>query len=98
MELALAMGRTLEELGSSMSSREFTLWLAYDKYRPFGNEMADYRAAQVVQALRGGKLMKHMPVVEALQHSAAMRYDKPPSLLELKANAKRMMQIGRAHV
>jgi len=92
MELALAFGRTLKELGRTMSSREFTMWVAYDRYRPFGNEMEDFRNAQVVQSLRGGKLIKYMPVVAALNNAESMRYDRPPSLTELKAKAKRMVR------
>jgi len=36
--LALALGRTVAELESSLGSRELTEWLAYYKLEPFGQE------------------------------------------------------------
>jgi hypothetical protein len=34
--LALALGRTVEELGRELSSAEFTEWLAFYELEPFG--------------------------------------------------------------
>lgn len=42
--LALALGRTVAELQSSMSSPEFNQWMAYYKLSPFGEDRADLRA------------------------------------------------------
>lgn len=41
--LALALGRTIEELGASMSSRELSRWQAYDRISPIGEIQADAR-------------------------------------------------------
>lgn len=49
MMLALKMGRTLEELGRTMSSQEFALWLELYEEDLWG-EMADYHRAGIVAA------------------------------------------------
>lgn len=60
MSLALALGRTLEELSETMSAQEFGLWLAYYKRNPWGEERADLRAAITTAAIANyaGKSLK----------------------------------------
>ena len=47
MMLALKLGRTLEELGRTLSSHEFALWLAYYPEDMWG-ELRDYERAGIV--------------------------------------------------
>lgn len=47
MMLALKLGRTLEELGRSMSSHEFALWIALWEVDQWGDLRADERAGVV---------------------------------------------------
>lgn len=49
MMLALRMGRTLEELGRTMSSQEFSLWLALYQDDLWG-EMGEYHRAGIIAA------------------------------------------------
>lgn len=51
MSLALRLGRTLGELCDSMSSYEFSLWLAYYKEAPWDEFRADYRAGVIAAAI-----------------------------------------------
>lgn len=44
MRLALRLGRTLGELGESMSSEEFNLWLTLYEEEPWDESRADFRA------------------------------------------------------
>lgn len=45
MKLALALGKTRRELLDSIDSEEMTLWMAFERVDPFGQERADYREA-----------------------------------------------------
>ena len=49
MMLALKLGRTLGELGRTMSSHEFALWLAYYPEDMWG-EQRDYERAGIIAA------------------------------------------------
>ena len=51
MSLALAMGRTLQELGESMTADEFGLWLALYRVDPWGEQRADLRAGIVASTV-----------------------------------------------
>lgn len=44
--LALAMGRTVGELVDSMTSAEFTEWLAFFRLEPWGHDVEYHRAGQ----------------------------------------------------
>jgi hypothetical protein len=37
------MGRTIQELGETMSYPEFKCWMRYWEHEPFGSRMDDYR-------------------------------------------------------
>ncbi len=45
--LALALGRTVSELDSSMTSAEFTEWMAYYAIEPFGQWRDNWHFAQL---------------------------------------------------
>lgn len=45
--MALALGRTVEEIDVGMSSREFAEWQLYYQKEPWGEERADLRVAQL---------------------------------------------------
>lgn len=51
MTLALRMGRTAEELGHCLGSKEFVDWIAYDRSSPIGDERGDLQAALIAQVL-----------------------------------------------
>ena len=43
--LALALGRTVKELGNEITSSELAEWMAFDELEPFGDAQADRRSA-----------------------------------------------------
>lgn len=49
--MALALGRTVEELSHSITSSELTEWQIYDNLRPFGLEREDILTAKICQTL-----------------------------------------------
>ena len=42
-DLAIALGKTVQELEQSLSSSEFTEWMAYFSLQPFGHYREDLR-------------------------------------------------------
>jgi len=60
--LALALGRTVEELHCTMSNAEYAEWVRFACYEPFGELREDYRVAnlgmQIVSSLAGKKGQK----------------------------------------
>jgi hypothetical protein len=57
--LALALGRTVEELHASMSHSEYADWVRFANYEPFGEIREDYRfgnlGAQIATVMAGKK-------------------------------------------
>jgi hypothetical protein len=51
--LALALGRTVDELHASMSSAEYAEWVRFASYEPFGEMRDDYRIARLGMQLVG---------------------------------------------
>lgn len=49
--LALALGRTFQELGDSMTGQELTRWMEYDAIEPIGEQRADLRAGIVASTI-----------------------------------------------
>jgi hypothetical protein len=49
--LALAMGRTIQELRAVLSYREFCEWCLYYQIEPWGEERADLRAGIVASTI-----------------------------------------------
>ncbi|MGI3474724.1 phage tail assembly protein T [Providencia stuartii] len=47
MTLALRLGKTLDELASSMSMSELQMWLEYDAISPIGDHRSDIHAALI---------------------------------------------------
>lgn len=79
MRLALALGKTREELLTGerrpLSQREFIDWMRYDAVEPFGDERADLRFALLtsnVAAMLGNKTrwQQFMPFMEKREQSA----------------------------
>lgn len=60
MQLALKMGRTIQDLYESMSAYEFSLWAAEYARNPWGEERQDYRAGIVASTVANmsGKTLK----------------------------------------
>lgn len=59
MTLALRLGKTLNELSSSLSASELKLWLAYNRMSPIGDTRGDIQTASIVSAVinsQGGKI------------------------------------------
>lgn len=55
----MKLGKTLAELESTMTAREFYYWVAFDRVNPIGDERADLHAAQIASAVyqsQGGKI------------------------------------------
>ena len=51
LKLCLVLHRTQRELLESLTSAEYTEWLAYDAIDPYGNERGDLRAAIVASVM-----------------------------------------------
>nr|WP_238397536.1 hypothetical protein [Piscirickettsia salmonis] len=51
ISLALALGKTVNQLSQELSLSEFNEWLAYYSLEPFGVEKDDHRTALMVSAL-----------------------------------------------
>lgn len=49
--MALAMGRTREELLATITARELIEWQVFDSIEPIGDRRADLRAGSIVQAV-----------------------------------------------
>lgn len=49
--MALALGRTVSELEASLSSTEFTEWMAYYTLEPFGQWRDNWHSAQLASLL-----------------------------------------------
>ena len=49
--LALALGRTVEELLEGIDSAELTEWFAYYQVEPWGEERADWRSAMIARTM-----------------------------------------------
>lgn len=81
MTLALKMGRTLEELGCSMSSQEFSLWLALYEQDLWG-ELRDYERAGLIASTVGnfaGKMRaEHSAPLTALDFMPRMGKAEQP--------------------
>lgn len=59
MTLALRLGRTLDELASTVSASELKLWMEYDRISPIGDIRGDIQTAHIVSSVfrsQGGKL------------------------------------------
>lgn len=59
MTLALRLGKTLDELTSTLTASELKLWLAYNKKSPIGDTRGDIQTASIVTAVinsQGGKI------------------------------------------
>jgi hypothetical protein len=75
--LALALGRTVEELHASMSNAEYAEWVRFAAYEPFGEMRDDYRIArlgmQIVGAFVGtkGNKMKLDDFILKFHHTSA---------------------------
>lgn len=59
MTLALQLGRTLNELKSTLPASELKMWMEFDRISPIGGRRADLHAAQITAAVfnsQGGKV------------------------------------------
>ncbi|WP_238358259.1 phage tail assembly protein T [Piscirickettsia salmonis] len=56
--LALALGKTVNQLSQELSLSEFNEWLAYYSLEPFGVEKDDHRTALMVSAVVNGPLQR----------------------------------------
>lgn len=74
MTLALAMGRTLGELGESMTADEFGLWLALYQVDPWGEQRADLRAGIVASTVANYAGMARSKSAGAAKPSDFMPY------------------------
>jgi len=95
--LALAMGRTIQELRSTLSYAEFCEWCLYYQIEPWGEDRADLRAGIVASTIANyaGKLRAEgadpalpadfMPYLERAETAADPSDDRPFTDEELAA-------------
>ncbi|MFH1732454.1 MAG: hypothetical protein ABIF82_12505 [Planctomycetota bacterium] len=62
--LALALGKTVDQLGREMTSRELVEWMAFDSIEPFGAWRDDFRIAHALTSVYGGRPIDYMPLKE----------------------------------
>jgi hypothetical protein len=60
MQLAMRLGRTLDELGQTMSAKEFGLWCALNQQDPWDHTRGDINAAIICATIANyaGKIRK----------------------------------------
>lgn len=71
MKLALRLGRTLEELGASMSSEEFSLWMALYEEDPWDETRGDLQAGIIAATIANYAGMRRAdgePPAEAIDY------------------------------
>lgn len=90
--LALALGRTVEELESTMSQREFVLWMIFSKNEPVGSIRDDYRTALQTMQIAGFFAAKNTKLkIEQFQlpikHTPTSKTRTAEELNELNARA-----------
>lgn len=59
--LALAMGRTVKELSTSMDARELTEWMIYYSLEPWGSSVEGYRDALTCATIANAGLFSSAP-------------------------------------
>lgn len=95
-KLALAMGRTVAELGD-MDINEFIEWMAFNELDPIGEWRADTRAALICDTLakiagnRESKLSDFMLTFDAQE-------ERRSSVDDMKARMMMAALIQKAHV
>ena len=62
--LALALGKTVGQLGRELDSRELTEWMAFDMIEPFGAWRDDFRVAHALAKIYGGSPAEFMSLPE----------------------------------
>ena len=74
--LALALGRTVEELDATLTVEELRRWIAYSSIEPWGEDRADWRNAQVCyySATAFGVKGKKPKITDFL-----LRFDRKPA-------------------
>lgn len=69
--MALALGRTVDELLDSITAEEFDAWRLYYNHEPFGFEREDYHAALVAMTVANmaGKSLKGSASITEFMHN-----------------------------
>jgi hypothetical protein len=62
--LALALGRTIQELDNGMSSAEFSDWIEFYSMHPFGSERDNLHAAMLAALISNSNRAKGKPPAE----------------------------------
>jgi hypothetical protein len=95
MMLALKMGRTLEELGRSMSSNEFSLWMELYRENMWGEQFAYERAGIVASTIANCAGMTRAKGAEPAAPADFMPY-KPKAAREEDAEPDPMAFVQQA--
>ncbi len=96
LDLALAFGCTLQELGDRMTAREFDLWIAKYRRHPWGEQRADLRAGIIAAAVANyaGKMRKE-GTPPAVPTDFMPYVDKPTAEPETDEEPDPMEHFGR---
>ncbi|MCP5018060.1 MAG: DUF4035 domain-containing protein [Ketobacter sp.] len=62
-KLALALGRTVQELDQTLTSTELTYWIAYDHLYPFGSARDNIHAAMIAATIANANRGKNQPPI-----------------------------------
>ncbi len=94
MSLALAMGRTLQELGDAMTAEEFGLWLALYRIDPWGEQRADLRAGIVASTIANYAGMTRSKSAGAAKPTDFMAYIDKQDESHVEINPDPMAHFG----
>jgi hypothetical protein len=78
-ELALSLGRTVQELKSTLTQRELLEWLVFFGMEPRGDRRLDYNVAWLIYNMRrmiGDKRVKFKDCLPTLRPPVKSKYDK----------------------
>ena len=90
--LALAMGRTVEELKTSMSQKEYIGWNQYYNLEPWGGAISDFHnglTCSVIANVHSGKGSKRFKATDFMVSQKAFE-DRGQNLIQQQAMAQQI--------
>ncbi len=86
--LALALGRTVDELLGSITEREYQMWLAFYGVEPFGDEAEDVRWSSFMAMFANANRGKNSPAERPRKYSLIKLRPAPQTPEQQKAAFK----------
>lgn len=89
--MALALGRTVQELDNTLSSTELSYWIAYYSLHPFGSDRDNIHSAIISATIANVNRGKNQPAFNAEDFMIRNQHDKR------KADTKSVLAFFNAH-